>query len=126
MKRTDEELAAIVHAWNTVKQAEMGEPLSRPWARETPELRARTIRGVQRARLSGRMGMDAEKAAVHHHEEWVTEMRNAGYAPGPRKDHKRKTHPYLVHWAELSPAQQDKDRDFIATVWALDTAPEGM
>ncbi len=51
----------------------------------------------------------AERMAELEHARWNVERLQAGWRPG-RKDHVRKTSPYLVSWAMLSNDIRDYDR----------------
>lgn len=53
------------------------------------------------------------------HIAWCAEKIKAGWVYGPVKDADAKTHPCLIPFAELSPAQQAKDFIFRAVVHAL-------
>lgn len=54
---------------------------------------------------------EVEALAQMEHERWCAELRRAGwsYAPGKR-DPQARTHPALVAWEELPPAEQEKNR----------------
>jgi hypothetical protein len=74
--------------------------------------------------------------AEMEHERWMDEKRRAGWTYGKRKSAKRKTHPSLVAWKELSADVKKIDRDtvrgmpeFMAgagfEIYRLDSRPSG-
>jgi hypothetical protein len=73
--------------------------------------KATVVEGVCRARS----GASPEEL----HEEWCKDMRAMGWVYGPVKDKVSKTHPCLLEWESLSPAQREKDRMFQAAVSLL-------
>ena len=54
---------------------------------------------------------EIERLAVLEHERWLDDYRDAGWrrAPG-QKSVKRKTHPSLIPWSELTEDEREKDR----------------
>lgn len=50
------------------------------------------------------------------HEEWMRHKQGDGWTYGEKKDPEKKTHPCMVPYAELPPAQQAKDKLFRAVV----------
>lgn len=113
---TVEQIARVVHEANTGLQAAIGEPVNPPWDEAPPWQQWSCIEGVKDA-LSG-------LSPREHHEAWVETMRAEGWVQGPSKDGDAKTHPYLVPFDDLPPAQQAKTRLFLAIVNALRvTAP---
>lgn len=56
------------------------------------------------------------------HESWLAEKRATGWKFGPVKDPEAKEHPCFVPYAELPPAQRNKDALFLSTVRAVSIA----
>ena len=55
--------------------------------------------------------------AVAEHDRWVAALVTDGWRHGPApKDPQRKTHPLILPWDELEPAEQEKDRDAIRAI----------
>lgn len=58
-----------------------------------------------------------ETMARAEHDRWMNALVSDGWSAGPApKDPIRRTHPLLVPWAELSPDDQEKDRDAIRAI----------
>jgi hypothetical protein len=57
-------------------------------------------------------GDEVEELAIAEHERWRGDLREEGWQPtsGP-KDARRKLHPALVPWGDLSEEDRDKDRE---------------
>lgn len=53
------------------------------------------------------------------HARWCAEKKDQGWTYGPQKSLVAKTHPNLVEYAQLTPAQRTKDRLFFAIASAL-------
>ena len=60
---------------------------------------------------------EVEALAIKEHDRWVADLLRDGWRPttGP-KDPKRKLHPMLVPWEQLSEDQRDRDRDPVREV----------
>lgn len=109
-----EDVARIAHAANRELQriqADPGIAVSPSWDDDTDETRESVRAGV----LGIRSGLTAKES----HESWCEFKRSGGWVHGPVKDPVAKTHPCLVPYDELPPAQQLKDQLFAAIVRAL-------
>jgi len=53
---------------------------------------------------------EIEGMARLEHERWCAERRGSGWKYGPERDNKRKLHPDLIPWEELSEEARGKDR----------------
>jgi hypothetical protein len=56
---------------------------------------------------------EVDTLAKVEHERWMTERRRQGWTPGPTRDPKARTTPYLVPWADLSEPVRDLDREAV-------------
>jgi hypothetical protein len=111
---TDEQVAEVCHgAFSGLQSATGDNAPSPPWLHLAPDLKEAAIEGVRRVRQLG-----ASLSPRDHHQEWLEIMRDRGWRHG-RRDPEARTHPDLVDWEDLPPAEQDKDRMFIAIVVAL-------
>jgi hypothetical protein len=64
------------------------------------------------------------------HRSWCREYERMGWRYGPQRDPVAKTHPDLVPYAELAPAERDKDEIFLELVrfaarWIAGVRPAG-
>ncbi len=60
---------------------------------------------------------EVERLAVLEHERWVSDLTDEGWRlTEGHKDPERKRHPSLVTWEQLSPAEQQKDRDAVLAI----------
>jgi hypothetical protein len=62
---------------------------------------------------------ELEMLARIEHDRWAGDLARDGWVPGPVKDPKRKEHPLLVGWDELSEAEREKDRDAVRNIPAV-------
>lgn len=104
-------LAAICHEVNKAYCESQGD-LSQPCWSEAPDWqKTSALQGVRNAiRLK-----DAASPALQH-ENWMEQKVRDGWTYGTVKDAENKTHPCLVPYAELSPAQRLKDSLFLAVI----------
>jgi len=87
---------------------------SQPEWNEAPEWQRKSARDGVRAIV------DNPELEPHEiHEAWALKKRVDGWRYGEVKDDDEKTHPCMVPYHELSPAQQAKDALFSITVKAL-------
>lgn len=61
-----------------------------------------------------------EILAQMEHRRWYAEKILTGYVYAKERDDKRREHPSLVDWNELSPEQKKKDRDSVLLLMKLD------
>jgi hypothetical protein len=59
---------------------------------------------------------EVETLAKLEHERWMAERRRQGWKPGPTRDPKTRTTPYLVDWDQLSEPVRDLDRDAVREI----------
>jgi RyR domain len=59
---------------------------------------------------------EIETLAKLEHQRWMAERRRQGWTPGPTRDPKTRTTPYLVDWNELSEPVRDLDRDAVREI----------
>ncbi len=57
-----------------------------------------------------------ETLAINTHEIWASKRVNEGWIVGAKRDDKKKTHPDLVPFEQLSKIEQDYDRDVVESV----------
>lgn len=89
--------------------------LSQPSWEDAPEWqRSSAIKGVELALR----GATPEES----HISWLAEKTRTGWAYGPLKDAEAKTHPCMVPYADLPPAQRAKDALYLASVRAMAAA----
>jgi hypothetical protein len=74
--------------------------------------------------LAGVAGVLNGNTPEQSHESWMATKSADGWKYGPVKDAVQLTHPCMVPYADLSPAQRAKDALFIATVKAMAAAIE--
>lgn len=109
---TNEQIARICHEACRALQYVQEDPApSVPWDCESAETRAVAVEGVRAAR----QGITPRES----HEDWMRAKQAQGWAYGPEKDPERRTHPNLVPYDDLPPAQRDKDQMFLAITAAL-------
>jgi len=73
----------------------------------------------RRSALNGVLGVLRGKTPEQSHENWCDEKWRDGWTYGPVKNPPAKEHPCLVPYAELPPAQREKDHLFVAVVKAM-------
>ncbi len=56
---------------------------------------------------------DVALMAKLEHDYWCREKEKEGWQVGPEKDSERKTNPNILPWKELSPTEQEKNREYI-------------
>lgn len=100
--------ARAAHEVNRAYCLALGDPSQRPWE-EAPEWQQKS------ARL-GVLGVAAGNTPAQSHESWMAQKQADGWVWGPMKDEITREHPCLVPYAELPPAQREKDRLFVGTV----------
>jgi hypothetical protein len=110
--QTVDTIAAVCHEANRQLQRQLGEVVNFPWESTSEDLRNSLRSGVQGFLEDG-------VSARQSHVRWVKYKLAEGWAYGPIKDFKTKTHPLLVKWEELTDEQQAKDLLFIGICKAL-------
>jgi RyR domain len=109
---SDEVTARACHAVAEIlKEAQGDEGPSVPFAWLPAAEQEIVIAGVRAARA----GVTPRELF----ERWAAAKRAAGWTWGPERDPELKTHPNLVDYRDLPPAERDKDRVFLAIVTAL-------
>ena len=111
---TPVDIAQVVHEANRALQAVQEDPApSLEWHDISPEEALSAISGVEKV-LAGTFDPKAL------HEEWCRYKVKDGWVWGEEKSYAAKTHPCLIEYESLPPAQRIKDKLFIAIVQALD------
>lgn len=106
------DIAQICHDANTSLCHAIGEPASY-WERAPAWQQESALRGVAYA-------LDHPDATPEfQHNAWLADKVMDGWTYGPVKDATAKTHPCMVPYPQLPPAQQAKDHLFLAIVQAL-------
>lgn len=106
-------IARVCHEVNRAYCQSLGDDSQKPWE-EAPEWqRQSAINGV--AFHLGKTGSTPRDS----HENWCAVKRGAGWIYGETKDAEKKTHPCLVPYDDLPPAQRAKDSIFVAIVRSL-------
>jgi RyR domain len=103
--------AKAAHEANRFYCEAIGDLSQVPWNQAPEWQTSSAINGVEGVLRGANAGAS--------HLSWQLEKIAAGWKYGPVKDPVAKTHPCLVHFTELPPAQQAKDHLFVATVHAM-------
>lgn len=85
--------------------------LTGPFATLPRDLIDAAVNGVAEARR-----IDGWPTPREHHNRWVDFLKSRGWTLGERDYNGGKTHPALVYWDELPPADRDKARVFLGIV----------
>lgn len=108
----DTELARVCHEANRAYCGTLGE--DQPAWEDAPDWqRESAILGVRFHRENPEAGPEGS------HTSWMNHKVADGWTYGPVKDPDAKTHPCIMPFDQLPPAQQAKDRLFVAIVRAL-------
>lgn len=59
-------------------------------------------------------GPDRKSSPEELHDDWVRAYERMGWRYGPQRDPQARTHPDMVAFGDLEPAEQDKDAVFVA------------
>lgn len=108
-----EHVAFVCHETNRAYCTTLGDDSQRPW-QDAPGWQQESARAGVRGIHEGRI-----KTPMDSHASWSDEKIADGWTFGVTKDPIAKTHPCLVPFAQLPPAQQAKDRLFFAVATAL-------
>lgn len=111
MKVTIDHIAEVAHEANRAWQRINGEVVNFPW-----ESTSQTMRDSIR---SGVAGIIAGLSPEDSHESWCSYKISEGWVYGEVKDFAAKTHPCLVAYDDLPPADRIKDTLFSNIVHAL-------
>lgn len=110
---TNEQVARVCHEVNRAYCAALGDHSQAAWEDAPEWQRASARMGVDLHRMLPDAGPEASHIA------WGQQKLDEGWTYGPIKDAVNKTHPCLVPFNQLEPAQQAKDFIFKAVVNAL-------
>ena len=117
-ERQIERCAEAAYEMNRIYCESLGDVSFCSWA-SAPEWQRRTC-------INGVSGALAGNTPEQSHESWLAEKVETGWVYGPVKDPVAKTHPAMVPYAELPPAQRVKDTLYLATVRAMAAALEAQ
>lgn len=108
-----EQIAEICHEANRVYCLSQGDASQKVWSEAPWATRQSAIAGV----VFIIENPDAKLDALH--ENWRQRKKAEGWAYGEERDELSRTHPCMVPYEELPPAQRAKDSLFRAIVKAL-------
>lgn len=111
-----EQIARVCHQVNKAYCESQGD-MSQPDWEQAPEWQKDSARMGVELHLSGNHGPQAS------HESWMKQKREEGWVLGDVKDPIAKTHPCMLPFDLLPPAQQAKDYIFRAIVLAMAPLP---
>lgn len=117
MTYTDEQIAEIAHEANRALQRILGDPgipVAPTWSQFPEDQQAGVVAGVKIARHGAPPNV--------LHDSWMRDKFAAGWTYGETKDVEAKTHPSLVPFDSLSPADQAKDFLFSGVCVAMNAA----
>lgn len=106
-------IAQVCHDANRAFCRTQGDFSQSEWNFADQWQRDSAIRGVAYALAN------PENTPEDQHNAWAKDKYADGWKYGPEKDAEKKTHPCLVKYAELPPAQRVKDALFLGIVRAL-------
>jgi hypothetical protein len=105
-------IAKVCHEVNKAFCEANGDFSQKSWNEADEYQKQSSIKGVEYALVNVSTPED-------QHEAWMKEKTEAGWVYGETKDPKRKTHPSLVPFEQLSLIEKTKDYLFVAVVNAL-------
>lgn len=111
MEPTTLQIAEVCHEANRAWQRINGEIVNFPWESTSQVMRDSITSGVEGVLR----GLTPEES----HERWCGTKLNEGWVYGEVKDFAAKTHPCLVPYAQLDPADRVKDTLFASIIKAL-------
>jgi hypothetical protein len=106
-----ETCAIAAHEVNRAYCAALGD-VSQPRWEDAPDWQKDSARKGVHGALAG-------NTPEQSHASWAVEKEATGWVWGPVKDPVAKTHPCLVPYSELPPAQRAKDELYLSTVRAM-------
>ena len=112
----DEKVIAIARACHNVNKSWCeinGDHTQKSWEEAENWQRESAVKGVQFRLANPNGGVDAQ------HNAWMADKFADGWIYGEEKDADKKTHPCLVHFAQLPIHQQVKDKLFCGIVDAM-------
>lgn len=101
-------IARAAHEANLAYCAAIGDTSQKPWELAPEWQVASAINGVR--------GVLAGNGPEQSHESWLKEKQETGWVYGEVKDPDAKTHPCMVPYADLPPAQRAKDHLYVGVV----------
>jgi hypothetical protein len=106
---TAEHRARFVYETLRTRAVETGAPIvPEPWEERDEVRRAAFTETVNK-----RCDEKGPRTPQESHEEWVAAVAAEGWTYGPVRDVENKTHPNMVAWIYLDPAEQAKDIAFM-------------
>lgn len=110
---TIEQIAKVAHEANRAYCQTQKDYTQKPWDLAPEWIKESARDGVRFCQV------DPSITPEHIHQQWCANRVKAGWVYGAVKDWKKKVHPCLVPYAELSVEQHRKDWLFVAVVMAL-------
>jgi hypothetical protein len=106
-------LARLIYEATRVEAEWSGRPIvPETWDQRGEEFRQQFVSVVAEYIESERLPTPRQA-----HDSWVRSYLEMGWRHGEKRDPVAKTHPDLVPFDELPPAERDKDAIFLAFVW---------
>lgn len=112
LNKTFETCARAAHEVNRAFSLHHGDDSHLPWSASPDWVRESALAGVEAVVLR-------KESPEELHRSWSQKKLADGWVYGPEKDPVKKTHPCLVPYNSLSPADREKDKLFFVTVWAV-------
>jgi len=113
---TPMQIARVAHECNRAYSQTLGDDSHLPWEDAPEWQQSSALKGVEGI-LAGDIGRPQQA-----HESWLAEKAATGWVYGAVKDPVAKTHPCMVPYQQLPPAQRVKDSLFFAIVNVLQHA----
>lgn len=113
---TTDQIARVVHEANRAYCAAIGDQSQKAWDEAEQWQRDSAIQGIE-SMLNGTANTPEQQ-----HQAWMKSKADAGWVYGDVKDAEAKTHPCMVHYADLPAEQRVKDYLFRAVVEACTAA----
>ena len=106
---TTERRAIFVYEAARLEAAASRRPIvPEPWIERDTQFREQFVRTIARICTDG-----YQTTPEAEHDSWVRAYLDMGWVYGPRRDPVAKTHPDLVPYDELDPAEREKDEVFL-------------
>lgn len=104
-----ERRAIFVYEGARMQAAAIDAPIiPEPWQHREPAFQAQFLNVIETM-----CGPDHKDSPEELHDDWVRAYEEMGWTYGPVRDPEAKTHPDMVPFGDLGPAEQIKDRVFV-------------